>query len=718
MRGGSRSPRTTRAAAARRGLTLVEMLVVVGLLVTMMTIIASIFTAATTALNVAQVNTSLDTELRRIDGIIRQDLQGVTCRMTPGTNDPADSRGYFEYSEGAFADRQGEDTDDTIAFTTQAPEGQFFTGRMWIPGSATGASNGGIQPITVTSKLAEVIYFVRGDRLYRRVLLIRPQPAFAGKSDEQGNLGLGAAPALSTDNVNPLNPPNTINYGSATGGYTSTPALGLVNPTTGLPLPVSWQGMNDISARPRTNNTLPAGALMPVFNTLGDLTNRENRFARPRFSNDFVTSTTGNVPPDGEADDLNLNGVPDRYPTLYPAALLASNKAPGHPRIVFETIAGATASLDTMAFPYVFPGAYSNADPGTLALGSVNWLFPYIPGTSPPQAFPAAPSGGSREYFNNHSPLVEGDSLPLPDYTQPPLNGTSSPHFWGYPTWRETLSPAWTDPVLRPNIGGATGFGGFTQNAGLSNIPANYRALPRPGTTSVFDMPNTVYEEDLLATGVRSFDVKVYDPNTKLYNSFTTQATTHNLISSTGIRADRGPGYVDLGYAELTSGFSTTPTEDSVLGVLSTFGHEGRIPPLVTDYRSDAQFRVLLYAAISLPGLITTSSYEVLSNIGDNTPGISRMRRIWDSWSTDYMRAPATPTTAVFNLGLAPPYVGVGTYQSLGYTAATDFGPAMASYPPPYPAPIRSLQIQIRINDSDNERVRIMTIRQDFAEKQ
>ena len=57
----------------RRGVTLVEMLVVVALLVLMMTIIVSIFSAATGAMSGAKVYQELDGSLRSQHCLNRQD---------------------------------------------------------------------------------------------------------------------------------------------------------------------------------------------------------------------------------------------------------------------------------------------------------------------------------------------------------------------------------------------------------------------------------------------------------------------------------------------------------------------------------------------------------------------------------------------------------------------------------------------------------------------
>ena len=82
-----------------------------------------------------------------------------------------------------------------------------------------------------------------------------------------------------------------------------------------------------------------------------------------------------------------------------------------------------------------------------------------------------------------------------------------------------------------------------------------------------------------------------------------------------------------------------------------------------------------------------------------------RLRRVWDSWSTEYTQAPgtgvnpATSPAAFFPAG--PPYAP----------------PIYPSYPPPYPAPLRGIQIQIRVTDPANQRVKTLTIRQDFTDK-
>ena len=94
--------------------------------------IVAIFQAATGAVTVSRTYHAARQDLRRLDTTIRQDLAGVTCKMTP-PNNPQDNLGYFEYGENALADPQGEDSDDYLRFTAKAPEGRPFTGRIWVP---------------------------------------------------------------------------------------------------------------------------------------------------------------------------------------------------------------------------------------------------------------------------------------------------------------------------------------------------------------------------------------------------------------------------------------------------------------------------------------------------------------------------------------------------------------------------------------------------------
>ncbi len=699
--------RSPRPRSPRRGVTLVEMLVAVALLVLMMTVIVTIFKAATGAVTSLRHYQELDGNLRQLDAIIRQDLNGVTARMTPPL-DPKNNLGYFEYIENQFADVQGEDTDDCIRFTAKAPEGQLFTGRVWIGTPYTdtlpptiGTIPRTAQPVVVSSQYAEIIYFLRNGNLYRRVLLIAPE--------RQSTI---------------------VNVA----GTTFPPDL-LANTL------VSWQGVNDLSARPTSSGFSNAVSSPIVLNSLGDLTNRENRAFLPRFSNDFAmngsnsASGTAGAPGDGIADDENAyvnggtttitgDGVPDYYPTLYPNLFAAGATNPG---LVFESNTSTShsptrnVSYDIMPFPYIFPGAYSQPDGFTGAYSGYGWIH----SPNPIANFNTSFYSNLLAQLNNlnHAPLLGGDNVQTPN-DLPAANQTQDYQtYWGFPTWRETLSVNWTDPgvpvaagltqpnflhPLDPTQAPATSATGldfllppmttwgrvaeqpFNDGVGSPALANSANLTNPPGAPWTY-----AWEDDLVMVGVRSFDVKAYD------NAF--------------------PGYVDLGWGDdvrlyqqyayspysppasytaptagpFLSGTAATITWPPVPGVSTyatigqTLAHEGRMPPLTADFRLDANF------------ISTFAGFSWTGNVGDDYKGVIRLRRVWDTWSTEYTRAPALGFDPTTKLPVGPP-----------------FGPPIyPSYPPPYPAPMRGLQIQIRVVDPRNEQVKTLTIRQDFSDK-
>ena len=225
-----------RFATRRRGVTLVEMLVTLAILLLMMTAIVQIFQAATGALNSAQAYQELDNQLRLLDSTIRSDLNGVTCKLTP-PNNPQNNPGYLEYGENEFADVQGEDSRRLHPVHRQGPRrpavhradvgaaaelGQLYRAPT-VPDQLP-------QPITITSEYAEIIYFLRNGNLYRRVLLVAPER----QSTIEPTIG------------------NNVNHRFGAGFFPSPwrqPGRAWAATT------VSWQGVNDLSAHPATSRS-------------------------------------------------------------------------------------------------------------------------------------------------------------------------------------------------------------------------------------------------------------------------------------------------------------------------------------------------------------------------------------------------------------------------------------------------------------------------------
>jgi type II secretory pathway component PulJ len=654
--------------------TLVEMLVVVALLVLMMTIIVQIFQAATGSVSAAKAYQELDDELRELDATLRADLQGVTARTNAAVPiDPQENLGYFEYIENSWQDTQGEDSDDCLRFTAQAPPGQPFTGRMYVYTNPANFGSPALaqyylssQPITITSEYAEIVYFLRNGNLYRRVLLVAP--------DRQSAVNL----ALTGPNA----PVANFSTGMIPGGAT-----------------VSWLGVNDLSARPSGRGP----SAPPTLNTLGDLTNRENRIFSPRFSDDF----DGNGLPDdynfGVGGAVTGDGVPDYYPTLYPGVFALPGPIAGTMLLNtsgFNYPVTGVNSPAYFAFPYIFPGAYSQPEPVDIA-SNRGWIHSLDP------------SGSSF----NHQPLDVGDSLPIP----PAAAGNSFQTWWGFPTWRETLSANWLDPVWQVQTNGvasgqgqAFGLKPYVASAAITTgdpnlLPAsNLWFNPQLfndgyGSASkfvnVYFNPNTnvpiqsVWEDDLIMTGVRSFDVKAYDDSVATYVDLGNSPANSNAT----------PNQLIIGGQNYTAnGFATLALPQALNVYSSSVAHEGVIPPRSVDQRLDPQ----------------ALSRGIFTFIGDDQNYVIRLRRTYDTWSTRYTQAPATgydPTNASF-----PPF-GLNYYPPSPALNGTGqiilSNPVYPSYPAPYPVPLRGIQIQVRVVDPRNERVKVLTIRQDFSDK-
>jgi hypothetical protein len=301
---------------------------------------------------------------------------------------------------------------------------------------------------------------------------------------------------------------------------------------------------------------------------------------------------------------------------------------------------------------------------------------------------------------------------------------------------------------------------GFAYSLLRRNIQPDCDGL---GTTSVFmggstSGPSTLWalswEDDLIMTNVRSFDIKAYDNALAQYadlgwgDDVRLQAgwapsPQFNSGANAFIKAVAGTapfltGNFDFSYLWSTvanasaSAVAVYPPRIMINNVPwdyinGTFAHEGRMPPLIEDNRLDAQYPNPNYIAYSQPFKIGSGSYgqyapindgkgdtfnfgNYSSNIGDDNSGVIRLRRVWDSWSTNYTRAPANgvynnPTSAADPLNKSPWGPNGGT------------PPIYPSYPPPYPAPLRGIQIQIRVTDPTSQKIKSLTIRQDFTDK-
>jgi prepilin-type N-terminal cleavage/methylation domain-containing protein len=182
----------------RKGFSLTELLVASGIGLVVMAAVATLFGTFSRSMSQSQSTVDLSARMRAAAWKLRQDLDGVTCRVEPGLA-PEANAGYFEISEGPRRDSdagQGSsnleaDTDDILMFTTRAPAGTF-SGRY------------GTTSNTIESPYAEVAWFcqeaanqpVAGTKVYdlhRRQLLVL---GYVGLPEFSSNSIAGAVPAI------------------------------------------------------------------------------------------------------------------------------------------------------------------------------------------------------------------------------------------------------------------------------------------------------------------------------------------------------------------------------------------------------------------------------------------------------------------------------------------------------------------------------------------
>jgi prepilin-type N-terminal cleavage/methylation domain-containing protein len=332
---------------ARRGFTLVEMLVSVALVCLMLALFGEVFSIATKSMSKMKGVAENDQKARMLNTLIRNDLYAMSYQQVVGeqgiraldqididTNHKnisslvtANTLGYFFIAENSPNDS----TDDVIQFTIDAgrplPLGstgsnitdfgmdtiygralQFGTDNTPL---ADGVARDALQhnpdqPVfddqagrystgvltsdqTGSSQYAEVAYFLRNGNLYRRQLLIRKPVVPKGKSDDQPMRGDGSNTSLL--------PSNTI-YSAGLVWNPSSPAGTDTTLSTG-----SFWGDFDYSAT--WNGGLKflgtvGGAIAPAPGTPFSLSLPHNRFGfLPSFGTSPFTSRSIDFTADG-----------------------------------------------------------------------------------------------------------------------------------------------------------------------------------------------------------------------------------------------------------------------------------------------------------------------------------------------------------------------------------------------------------------------------------
>jgi prepilin-type N-terminal cleavage/methylation domain-containing protein len=209
-----------RFSRLSRGFTLIEMLISVALVLLMMVLFAEIFGLASESMTLQQAIADGDQQVRSFTTVFRSDIQKRTFQ----TLVPFDNQEDPELAGVPFSDRQGylyislndpeNATDNLLQFTVRSTivdensdDTEYFGKSTGIvqqnPAIAPGIASQNVrrnrqQPehddgdlsnnFTASSSAAEIAYFMRAGRLYRRVVLIREPLISSGTNSAQPQL--------------------------------------------------------------------------------------------------------------------------------------------------------------------------------------------------------------------------------------------------------------------------------------------------------------------------------------------------------------------------------------------------------------------------------------------------------------------------------------------------------------------------------------------------
>ncbi len=306
--------------SSRSGFTLIEMLVSVTLVLLMMVMFGEVFQLATGSVSKQRIMADNDQNARTLVTVLRADLDKRTFRTVvpffPNESSATSVTPFRDKREGYFyinCNSAGDGTDDVLQFTVKSTvsqrnsdESPYFGAAAQLPNAAAGIANflqnanqpdrddGQVTPNgAASSQAAEVSYFLRGRRLYRRVMLIRDPPKTPGVDSAQ--------PTRTT--------PTTVDYfDPAAGLYTGnfwgqfdftayrTPTV--LNTVAGIPICARFVGMDFLN-----NDSPPAFAGLPYCYSLGQTWNRFGH------NYEITTNSTAN----GRSREYSAAAVPNFF---------------------------------------------------------------------------------------------------------------------------------------------------------------------------------------------------------------------------------------------------------------------------------------------------------------------------------------------------------------------------------------------------------------------
>jgi hypothetical protein len=169
-------------------MTLIEVLIATALTMLIMLALAQGFKTTSQSISAGRARLTGSDQLRSISNLIRSDLQGLTVSTQVHPQSAKTPLGYFVYYDGPISDSTAmlfnyvpsaveneekfsasrwSDIDDVLMFTSKAPDGHWFYGRvplalMKIHSGATSVTLlDWITDVTIASEYAEIAWFMR-----------------------------------------------------------------------------------------------------------------------------------------------------------------------------------------------------------------------------------------------------------------------------------------------------------------------------------------------------------------------------------------------------------------------------------------------------------------------------------------------------------------------------------------------------------------------------
>jgi hypothetical protein len=672
-----------RSRQTKRGaFTLVEVMIAATISLVLIGLVVQIFSTVGAAATQTRSLVQVTDRLRTTRLVLREDLSNVTAEMLPPLRTDR-AVGYFEYIEGpdgpifsgtqsaldmglsneretAVADTTVGDPDDMLMFTAQASAGTFFYGRARAATRVVdGSGNVWVLPVDgmTQSTQAEICYFVRGNTLYRRVLLIDPTigPNADGKID-----------------------PNVFLWSQYQVGANTANAVWDLNFYEKFDVSVRQEG----GAFDLTSN--PGGVQPPmlVANTLADLTLRQNRYGHQPWVYPFDVRFWDTRQWTNPATNVlgAFLGLPTLRECTFYTGTAGGAPPPGTQGFVarwpFPLFNPATpASTYLWGQPMVFNPAYTSN---------------YLPGVTPPM-FPY-----------NTLPLI----YPYP--TTPPSGATAANY---QPA--TTIPSTWTGRINLTDANGSVANGNGTPYDLWENAYATDQQDPLTGSiyafSSTYQPPgwvnvdySTRYADDVLLQHVLSFDVKAWDPTAP-----TIQITTAVGGVPPGTYVPGDAGYVQIINTWAQGGLTTLQT-NLQLSTALTGNPSGGFTVAQGAY-VDLNYLGALIQPFAAAG--NTQMAQALSQVSVFAgPGIAQLSSglgmLYDtgcfSYENDGIDQNANGIIDDFTNGLDDN--GIGGVDDLTEVEG----------PVPYPVPLRGIQVKIRVFEPDSRQIREMTLTQDF----